>query len=162
MYLIWKFERYLVCSSIVILVNLRSKTSIFPDQIFWSDFNIKYDQQNIKCLVGYQHLMPTQSTKPRAGHILMSHHKRNGIAPKICSHNSNKISNPRCLYNKVGFQWRFFVSCDSQKISATRWRWNQVTAFRAANACCLLPLLDLFLRCFNFFIVVVGWSNLLF
>jgi hypothetical protein len=23
-------------------------------QIFWSDFNIKYDQQNIKCLVGYK------------------------------------------------------------------------------------------------------------
>jgi hypothetical protein len=62
MYLIWKFERYLVCSSIGILVKLRSKTSIFPDQIWrfligvWpihrSDFNIKSDQQNIKCLVG--------------------------------------------------------------------------------------------------------------
>jgi hypothetical protein len=56
MYLIWKFKRYLVCSSIGILVKLRSKTSIFPQsnsyQIFWSDFNIKSDQQNIKCLVG--------------------------------------------------------------------------------------------------------------
>jgi hypothetical protein len=41
----------------------------------------------------------------------------------------------RCLYNKVGFQWGFFVSCGSQKISATRWRSNQVTAVRAANAC---------------------------
>jgi hypothetical protein len=29
-------------------------------------------------------------------------------------------SNPRCLYNKVGFQWEFFVSCGSQKISANR------------------------------------------
>jgi hypothetical protein len=26
----------------------------------------------------------------------------------------------RCLYNKVGFQWGFFVSCGSQKISATK------------------------------------------
>jgi hypothetical protein len=41
---------------------------------------------------------------------------------------------PRCLYNKVGFQWVFFVSCGSPKISATRWRSNQVTAVRAANA----------------------------
>jgi hypothetical protein len=43
-------------------------------------------------------------------------------------------SKTRCLYNKVGFQWGFFVSCGSQKISATRWRSNQVTAVRAANA----------------------------
>jgi hypothetical protein len=33
-YLIRKFERYLVCSSIGILVKLPSKTSIFPDQKF--------------------------------------------------------------------------------------------------------------------------------
>jgi hypothetical protein len=35
MYLIWKFDRYLVCISIGIWVKLRSKTSIFPDQIFF-------------------------------------------------------------------------------------------------------------------------------
>jgi hypothetical protein len=75
MYLIWKFERYLVCSSIGILVKLQSKNPYSPIkifdrgiwrfligvwliyrsnsyQIFWSDFNIKSDQQNIKCLVG--------------------------------------------------------------------------------------------------------------
>jgi hypothetical protein len=40
----------------------------------------------------------------------------------------------RCLYNKVGFQWGFFVSSDSQKIYATRWRSNQVSAVQAANA----------------------------
>jgi hypothetical protein len=34
----------------------------------------------------------------------------------------------------VGFQWVFFVSCGSQKISATRWRSNQVSAVWAANA----------------------------
>jgi hypothetical protein len=40
----------------------------------------------------------------------------------------------RCLNNKVGFPWGFSVSCGSQKISATRWRSNQVTAVRAAKA----------------------------
>jgi hypothetical protein len=40
----------------------------------------------------------------------------------------------RCLYNKVGFEWGFFVSCGSQKIIATRWRSNQVTVVRAVNA----------------------------
>jgi hypothetical protein len=40
----------------------------------------------------------------------------------------------RFLYNKVGFQWGFFVSCGSQKKYAIRWRSNQVTAVRAANA----------------------------
>jgi hypothetical protein len=41
---------------------------------------------------------------------------------------------PRCLYNKVGFQRGFFVSCGSQNKSATRWCSNQVTAVRATNA----------------------------
>jgi hypothetical protein len=40
----------------------------------------------------------------------------------------------RCLYNKVGFQWGFFVSGGSQNKYVTRWRSNQVTAVRAANA----------------------------
>jgi hypothetical protein len=40
----------------------------------------------------------------------------------------------RCLYNKVGFQWYFFVLCGSQKRYATRWRSNHVTDVRAANA----------------------------
>jgi hypothetical protein len=38
MYLIWKFDLYLVCISIGIRVKLRSKTSIFPDQIFFPTY----------------------------------------------------------------------------------------------------------------------------
>jgi hypothetical protein len=39
MYLIWKFDLYLVCISIGIRVKLRSKTSIFPDQIFFPNIS---------------------------------------------------------------------------------------------------------------------------
>jgi hypothetical protein len=77
---------------------------------------------------------------------------------------------PRCLYNKVGFQWGFFVSCGSQKRSATRWRSNQVSAVRAANArwhptaiICTrdgaAPTWSLFVMFQKNVIVVVGWVS---
>jgi hypothetical protein len=37
-WLIWKFDMYVVCISIGISVKLRSKTSIFPDQIFFPTY----------------------------------------------------------------------------------------------------------------------------